>query len=71
MKKFKVRVEINYNAIELAEIEVLAHTEEDAKQLAILKYEDNPSDVDTWLSDGAESSIRTNGIDDWEVKEVK
>ena len=69
--KYKVRIEIEVDSIDFAQITVEASNVEEAKQLAIEKYEDNPSDFDVWASDSVDSRVDMNQIDEWSVEEIK
>jgi len=71
MNKYKVRIEIKVNAIDLAEIEVEACCINEAKYLAIKAYEEDSSQVDTWQSDGTEYNIDFNQVDDWLVEKLE
>ena len=70
MKEYRVRIEVDVKSTDFANITVLAHSKEDAKELAILEYHKEPVDLDFWESEGRECQISDN-LSDWEVEEIK
>jgi len=70
-KEYKVILDVLVDTTELVPILVEAKDEDEAKQLAIKKYEANPLDFEPGLSDGREAYVNLNSINEWKVEEVK
>ena len=73
MKKYNVRLEINRNVIDLADIKVYANSIEQAKDEAIKQYYRNPKIVEDTIRESEDSEtsyINMTYISDWVVEEV-
>ena len=70
MSRYTVRIEINVDSFDFADVEVEAFSPEEARQLASKQYTEDASDMDFYSSDCLESSLRTESIDEWRVVRV-
>lgn len=70
MNTYKVRVEIEVDAVDLAYVEVKATSVKEAKKLAKEKWEENPEKYECWRSDGQEERIWTQTMPDWEIEKI-
>ena len=73
MKKYNVRLEINRNVIDLADIKVYANSIEQAKDEAVKQYYRNPKIVEDTIRESEDSEtsyINMTYISDWVVEEV-
>ena len=71
-KQYKVRVELEVRSNELCEVMVTASDENEAKNKAIRKYEDNPNNFsfNIWEAEGREAVIDQSKIQDWIVEQL-
>jgi len=73
MKKYIVTLEFNIQSVDLADVEVLAESEVEARQVALKMYMDGKinSDLDFYASDDYDSSISSETSRNWRVEELE
>jgi len=70
MKTFVVTMEFNVQSVDLADIKVLANSEEEAREIALKMYMDGKTgDLDFYASDDYDSSISSETSRNWRVEE--